>query len=95
MQGPPRRGQAIRASDTESMISGRLIYNLRDHIGQVQRELGQLDALLMAAFYGQARMPALRRALHTVSLAVRPVLQDIWVIFGSLFLLMVKCTKTS
>ena len=90
MGAPPHRGQALVANDLEPLVSGRLVYNLRDHIGQLQRELGQVDALLMAAFYGQARMPALRRALHTVSLLLRPVLQDIWVMFGTVFRLMVK-----
>ena len=81
----PHRGQALHASDDEPLISGRLVYNLRDHIGQLQRELGHLDAMLLSAFYGQARMPALRRALHTVSLALRPVLQECWVILGTWF----------
>ena len=52
-------GPAFQAVATEELISGRTVWNLRDHIGQLRRELAHLDSPFLAAFFGHVAFPAL------------------------------------
>ena len=70
-------GSALSATSTDALVSGRMLYVLRDHIAQTQRELSQLDTMLMTAFFGQISCPPLRRGLNLVIQTVRPFLKDI------------------
>ena len=68
-------GPAVEAGTAEDLVRPRSVWTLRDHIGQLQRELGQVDALLVAGWFGQMDSPPLRRGLITAAGNLLPVLQ--------------------
>ena len=68
-------GPAVEAGTTEDLVRPRSVWTLRDHIGQLQRELGQVDALLVAGWFGQMDSPPLRRGLVTAAGNLLPVVQ--------------------
>ena len=77
-------GVSTEATAADQVVPGVVVWNLRDHIGQLTRELAQLDAALVAGFFGQMASPPLRRALVTVVGNLRPVIQEpphVWVRF--------------
>ena len=68
-------GASVDAETTEELVRPRSVWCLRDHIAQLRRELGQVDALLVAAWFGQLDSPPLRRALVTAAGNLLPVVQ--------------------
>ena len=69
-------GHPLTADPLQPPVSPQQLYDLKLHIGQLVRELNQLDSLATAAFFGQMASPPLRRALSLVVGNLRPALQE-------------------
>ena len=68
-------GPSIEADASTSLVMPRSVWNLRDHLGQLSREIHTLDGLLLASWFGQFDAPPLRRAMVTAIGNLLPFVQ--------------------